>query len=236
MKVKTFSAVVFSLMGLASLSARAEDAPAAAPPTPAPGASAPSDPTAAPPTAAATATPTAADATKMRLGLNIVPMPIGSLKSNVAGADTSLDTAFAFGVMPIFDYKLHPNFFVGVSPLYIFNVKGKDAMGDAASELDIQLRLGGGAPLTDKLGAYGYLSPGYSIVMLPQAVKDAGASNPKGFMLGIHAGAMMDLASNVFVNAELGYQLGFQKMSIGGTDVDSKSNFFQIGLGAGIHL
>jgi hypothetical protein len=232
MQVKTFSAVVFSLMGLVSIAARAEDAPAA-PPAGAPAAAAPTDPTAAPPTAAATASATGAEASKMRLGLTLVPMPLGSLKG--AGG-TSLDTAFAFGVMPIFDYKVHPNFFVGVAPLYIFNVKGKDQMGDSASELDIQLRLGGGAPITDKIGAYGYLSPGYSIGMLPQAAKDLGASNPKGFMLGIHAGAMMDLASNIFVNAELGYQLGFQKASFMNVDGDAKSNFFQIGLGAGIHL
>ena len=51
-------------------------------------------------------------------------------------------------------------------------------------------------------------------------------------MVGLHAGAMYDVASNLFVNGQVGYQLGFQKLS----DVDLKSNFLQIGLGVGMRL
>ena len=54
----------------------------------------------------------------------------------------------------------------------------------------------------------------------------------KGLVVGLHAGAMYDVASNLFLNGQLGYQLGFQKLS----DVDLKSNFLQIGLGVGMRL
>jgi hypothetical protein len=225
------------MVGLAGLvtssMAKADDAPATTPAAP-PAAGAPADPTAAPPTTAATGTAAAgADQSKMRLGLTLVPAPLGSLKS----ATTSQDTAFAFGVMPLFDFKVHPNFFVGIAPLYTFNVKpSAQTAGDSSAELDIMLRVGGGLPVADKIQVYGYLSPGYSIVMLPQAAKDLGASDPKGFMLGFHAGGMMDVLPNVFVNAEVGYQLGFQSASFMGVSGDSKSNFLQIGLGGGIKL
>ncbi len=46
------------------------------------------------------------------------------------------------------------------------------------------------------------------------------------------------MVANFFVSAELGYQLGFQKITIAalGTESKASSNFFQIGLGAGIHI
>jgi hypothetical protein len=182
--------------------------------------------------AAATAPTTGASESKMRLWLTLVPMPLGSLK----GTGTSQDTSFAFGIMPIFDYKVHPNVFVGFSPQYTFNVKGKDDTGDAAKQLDLMLRIGGQAPVADTIQMFGYLTPGYSIIMLPSDASGPGVSNPKGFCLGVHLGAMMDIASNAFVSAELGYQLGFQKMTVLGMDVDAKSNFLQIGLGAGMRL
>jgi hypothetical protein len=169
---------------------------------------------------------------KMRLGLNVVPMPIGKFKVSGGGISESDDTAFAFGIMPFFDYLLSPNFFIGLGPMYTLNVKGKNSSGTAAKELDLQLRLGGEAPVSDKIDLYGYLSPGYSIIMFPSGA----GSNPKGFELGIHAGGIFNVSPVVFLNAEVGYQLGFQKVSELGVSADAKSSFLQIGLGGGVRL
>jgi len=225
MKVTVFSAMVFGALALAASSvAMAETAPA---PAVVP-AAAPVDPAATPPpTATATGGAAAgASASKMRLGVTLVPMPMGSLKTNVLGAETSIDSAMAFAIMPVFDYFVIPNLFVGVAPSYAFNVKGKDSMGDAASQLDLLLRVGYGLPVAEKLGVYGYASPGYSIISPPEG------DSAKGLVVGLHAGAMYDLASNLFLNGQVGYQLGFQKLS--GTDF--KSNYLQIGLGVGMRL
>jgi len=170
---------------------------------------------------------------KMRLGLNVVPMPFGTLKYSVLGFSGSSDTKFAIGAFPFFDYLFTPNLFGGIAVQYTFNIKPKDGNGDAAKELDIMLRLGGGGYVADKLQLYGYLSPGYSIIMVPS---DAGTNNPKGFMLGFHAGAMYDVTPGAFLNLEVGYQLGFQSVSQGGVSADFKSNFGQIGLGGGIRF
>ena len=163
----------------------------------------------------------------MRIGLNVVPMPfLGKLSASVGGISASTDAAFAFGVMPVFDYALNSTFFVGFGPMYTFNVKGKDSMGDAAEGIDLMLRVGGGAPVADRIQVYGYLSPGYSVVSVPQG------DSPKGLVVGAHAGGMMDITPSAFVNAELGYQMGFQSVS----GANFKTSFFQIGLGAGMHI
>ena len=225
--VAVSSFVALMLMGAAG-SAFAQDPPAAAPPAAEPAA-------AAPPVAAATGTSAAPSDSKMRLALNVVPMPfLGKLKASAGGTETSADAAFAFGIMPVFDYSVMPNFFVGFSPMYTFNVKDKDGMGDAAKELDLMVRIGGMLPAGDKLNVYGYLSPGYSIVMLPSGTQ--GIDNPKGLTVGVHAGAAFDVASNIFVNGQIGYQLGLQKTSVAGTDIDFKTNYLQIALGGGIRL
>jgi len=177
----------------------------------------------------------AAAGSKMRLGLNVVPMPFGTLKFSAPGfSSVSSDTKFAIGAFPFFDYLFTPNLFGGLAVQYTFNIKSKDqTSGDASKQLDIMLRLGGGAYVADKLQLYGYLSPGYSIIMVPSS---AGTNNPKGFMLGFHAGAMYDVAPSAFLNLELGYQMGFQSVSQSGVTADFKSNFFQIGVGGGIRF
>jgi len=218
MKVNVISAMVFGALALAASSvAMADDAtaPAATEPAAMP-----------PPTATAAGTATGASASKMRLGVTLVPMPMGSFKTNALGTDISVDSAMAFAIMPVFDYLVLPNLFVGIAPSYAFNVKPKDGMGDAGSQLDLLLRVGYGLPVGEKLGVYGYASPGYSIVSPPEG------DSAKGLVVGLHVGAMYDVASNLFLNGQVGYQLGFQKLS----GIDSKTNFLQIGLGVGMRL
>jgi hypothetical protein len=176
---------------------------------------------------AAAQTPLADPNSKLRLGLNLVPMPFGKAKANISGlGEASADTAFAFGIMPAADYILSPYFFVGFAPQLTFNIKGKDFTGDAGKMLDFLVRAGGNAPVADTIELYGYLAPGYSIVIPPMG------DSSKGFVLGFHGGAILDLAPNLFVNLELGYQFGFQKVH----DFDYKLNYFQIGLGGGMRL
>jgi Outer membrane protein beta-barrel domain len=128
--------------------------------------------------------------------------------------------------MPTVDFAPHPNFFIGFGPQFTFNIKGKDSDGDAGKMLDLLLRLGGNANVADTIQLYGYAAPGYSIVMPPQG------DNSKGFVLGFHGGAMFDLAPKFFMNAELGYQFGYQKIK----EFDYKLNYFQIGVGVGARL
>lgn len=166
---------------------------------------------------------------RMRLGLNVVPAPFGTVKTEVAGVSTSTDLALAFGVRAFFDYLITPNFFIGFGPTYVFNIK-TDNDDSSGTALDLLLRLGGNAPVSDTVQLYGYLSPGYSIVMPPEG------ADAKGLALGLQAGAMYSLSRTAFLNGELGYQIGFHSRSFLGTDVDTKFSYMQIALGGGIRL
>lgn len=164
---------------------------------------------------------------RLRLGLNLVPMPFGSFKTTLNSIELSTDTAFAFGLMPAIDYLLTPYFFVGFAPQFTFNVKTKNGNEDAGNAVDLLLRLGGNAPVADNIELYGYLAPGYSIVS-----SSGGGDSATGFALGFHGGAILNISPTVFTNFELGYQLGFQTLN----DFDSKVNYFQIALGVGLRL
>lgn len=166
---------------------------------------------------------------RIRLGLNVVPTPFGSYEAGPISGDLS----FAFGVRAFFDYSITRNFFVGIGPTYTFNVIAKDADPDAnpSKQLDLLLRVGGGAPVSDSVQLYGYLSPGYSMLSSSSEDEDA-----KGAVLGINAGAIFAINPKFFVNGELGYQIGFQKLSIASTTVDVNDKLMQIALGAGVRL
>jgi hypothetical protein len=166
----------------------------------------------------------------MRLSFSLVPAPIGSLKTNIGGVDLSTDAAFAFGLRPAFDYSINEYFFVGASPQFLFNVKAKDA-NSSAKELDLLLRVGGHAPIADKIHLYGYLSPGYSVIYPPE-----GNDNASGFVLGVTGGAIYSFPGTLFAVADLGYQFGYQKISAGNVEFDLKSSYLLIGLGAGVKL
>ena len=174
------------------------------------------------------------DASKVRVGVTLVPTPIGLLEVREPGtAEEGVRSGFAFGVMPVVDFALHRNVFVGLAPSYTFHVRavGADPDVQPGNELDILLRLGGGANVVDRLYLYGYLAPGYSFTRdLPNN------THSRGPVLGFHAGGMFDATARFFVNAELGYQKGFQKTSVDGIDIDYNTNFIQVGLGTGVRL
>jgi hypothetical protein len=172
----------------------------------------------------------------LRLGITLAPMPTGTFKSSALGVETSSSSAFAFAIAPTLDYSINQFVFVSLAPQYILNVKGKDDKGSAGSELDLRLRVGGNAKVADTLMLYGYLAPGYGFLMQPDDAKVAGVDNPKGFVFGFAAGAMLDFTPSVFGNAELGYQVGFQKTTYMNTDVDLKTNFLHIGIGLGFRI
>lgn len=167
------------------------------------------------------------DASAMRLGVVLSPMPAGTFKGPMG---LSTDAKFAFAVMPTFDFGLGQFAFAGLAPQFIFNVKGKNATGDSANELDLRARVGGVAKVADTVRLFGYAAPGYSIIMVPN--KAMGADNPSGFVLGFAAGSTLDLTPSTYLSGEIGYQVGYQAAN----SIDFKTNFFHIGVGVGMRL
>jgi hypothetical protein len=172
---------------------------------------------------------------RMRVSLSVVPAPLGSFEGSLPIiGDYSLDTAFAFGLRPAFDFSINDYFFVGFSPQLLLNVKGEDDDGDdadAAKALDLLLRVGVHAPVAEKIHLYGFLSPGYSIIY-----PTAGDQDPAGFVLGVTAGGMYSFTDRLFASADIGYQVGFQEYSALGADWKYHLRYLLIGLGVGMRL
>ena len=68
-----------------------------------------------------------AGADRMRVGVTLLPMPVGVLQSGGAAAETSVGSVFALAVMASFDLVTYPNAFVGFAPSYAFHIKARGA-------------------------------------------------------------------------------------------------------------
>jgi opacity protein-like surface antigen len=189
----------------------------------------------APEAAAAPAAAAAASDSKIQVGINFLPMVLGKLTSPdlTTGESATVDAKLAYGVGITAGYNVIPGLSVGIAPQFIFNVKGKDASGDASKEYDLMLRVAYAYTVAPKFSVLAEVLPGYSIISVPSAW---GIDKPKGLVLAGGLGAMYDVTDQLFVNVGVGYQMGFQKVSVAGSDYDVKVKFLRIALGVGMKL
>ena len=171
---------------------------------------------------------------KASLGAQIDLLPTGTLTTDGAGPpiDGDYDAAFAFGIGVNFDYDLTPNISIGLAPRVIFNVIADAASDDADSdkEIDLRARVRAHFPIADKLEAFGFLAPGYSIIVLPS---DFDIDNPAGLVVAFGAGLSYDVSDKLYLTGEIGYQLGFQSVDVGGQSIDNTTDYLHFGFGAG---
>ncbi len=224
---------LFALAG----SARAQDETPAAEPAvpaaePAVPAAEPAVPAAEP---AAPAAESAAPASKMQAGIAFLPMLLGRGGQGDAGNDTWFDLSPAYGVGLSFGYNVIAGLIVGIAPQALFHVKGKDA-SKSMKEWDLLARIAYEYFVIPKLAVYAEFLPGYSIISFPSGTTYLGETppSPKGLVLGFGAGAAYDITDQFFANLGVGYQMAFQKMTVGGSDQDVKTKFLRIALGGGM--
>jgi opacity protein-like surface antigen len=175
-------------------------------------------------------------AKKVSVGAQIDLLPAGTLTLDAPGLNVSSDAGFAYGVGLNASYDLTPNISIGLAPRIIFNIVAKDARDDApvGKEYDLRARVTAHFPLIDKLQIFGFAAPGYSFLTDTNDKTD----NPSGFVLAFGGGATYDLAPNLFLTGEVGYQLGFQSVTakdLSGKDItiDETTDYLSIGLGGG---
>lgn len=181
------------------------------------------------------------------LGVSLSMLPLGSLSlggtSPVGAFQGGGDAAAAMAVSPFFEYSLSPYVSVGVSPQVVFNVKGS---GDssAATEYDLRARVTFWKGVSPRLVAFARLSPGYSIIALPDAWTStfAGASlgMDKGWLLGASAGVEYLVSPAAFLVLEGGYQAGFQGAVVTSQgaryELDLATRYPHVSLGFGVTL
>ena len=230
--IAILSILATSLMSYAAVAQDEAAAPPAEGAAPAPEAA----PAAAPaPEMAPAPVAAAADNSKIQVGIAFLPMLIGKMKTSGGGFSSSSDLAFAYGVGITAGYVVIPGLTVGIAPQAIFNVKDKNG-GDAAKEFDIMARIAYAYPVIPKLSVGAEVLPGYSIISLPSSVSNQGGikiDNPKGFVIAFGATAAYDITDMFFANLGVGYQMGFQGVSVAGTSMDIKTSFLRILVGGG---
>jgi hypothetical protein len=169
---------------------------------------------------------------KGRLGVQLELVPTGTLKVKGTGVDQTYTAAFTAGIGGTFDYDVTPNLSIGLAPRFIFGVINKDAPSgaDSSSELDLRARFTAHFPVNPKVAVYGFAAPGYSVILQPN---DSPVDNPSGFVLGLGGGLTVDVAPNLYLAGELGYQLGFQSVTYMGQSADVTTDLMSISVGGG---
>jgi len=178
----------------------------------------------------------AASESKMRVGLNFLPMLMGKVGTGETKDLAWADLKTAYGVGLVFGYKVIDGLSVGVAPQILFNVKGKDDTSGASKEWDLLARIAYEYTVMPKLDVYAEVLPGYTIVQFASGRSFMGETppNPKGFAIGFGAGAAYDLTDQFFANLGVGYQMNFTQFSVGGSDLANRTKYLRIALGGGM--
>jgi hypothetical protein len=182
----------------------------------------------------------AASAEGVHASAGFVTATAGTMTVEVGPDSADFDLKTAFGVAAAVDYDVLPFLSVGIAPRLFFGVKPSDEVfenSDAAKILDLRARVTGFHEVAPKLTLFGYFAPGYSLMMSADDSEDGG-SDPKGLVVGVGGGANYAVTPQIFVGADVGYQLGFQKGTVVNSegaeiDADAGIRYLTVGLNAG---
>ena len=162
--------------------------------------------------------------------------PLGTFRAEFGDGSDSEPTQFAYGIGAQVDYHVTSNISIGLAPRYTLNVipDNADPNDDAATQLDLLVRAQYNHAVSPQLIAFGFLAPGYSIIMLPDDQGDF--DNPAGLVIGFGAGGRYMINGSMFVQGELGYQVGFHGVTVMGMDLTFATNYLHIGAGIGSYF
>ncbi len=223
---KASTLVGLTLMALAA-GARAEDSIPATPPPPAA-----VDPF--PAGTVATVAPDQPPPKRLEIGLAFLPMGRGKLTTPNGAKDATANSLFAYGAGLSISYRVIAGLHLGVAPQLIYNVNYKTnpagngiALPPSASEYDYMARVAYEFPIVDTIVLYAEALPGYSKINLPNIPAAT------GLVLALGGGATMDMSDRIFVNLGVGYQLGFQSITIANVARDYRTQYLRMALGVG---
>jgi hypothetical protein len=179
----------------------------------------------------------ATSAGRFRVGVSFLPMLGGSVALGPTGSSTSYNLDAAKGLGLWFGYRIVAGLSVGIAPQLVFGLSAKDSAGypliDSEKEYDLMARIAYAYTVIPRLDVYAELLPGYSLVTYNDIKEGVQTPRAHGAVLGGGLGAAFDITGHLFVNAGIGYQVGFQK-SHGISLRDVKTSFLRIALGVGV--
>ena len=177
------------------------------------------------------------DSNKFQVGVDILPMVLGRVTTGPRGNETSskLDAAYGFGLS--FGYRVLAGLSVGLAPQVVFHLTAKDSAGypviTSEKEYDLMARIAYAYRIDPKVEVVAEVFPGYSFVTYNQIVLGSQAPRARGIVVGGGLGAAFAITGQLFANAGVGYQVGFQT-SHGISDRDVRTKFLRIALGGGM--
>ncbi|HLK93817.1 MAG TPA: hypothetical protein VKZ18_28250 [Polyangia bacterium] len=230
-KLRTLVGLMVIALGA---SARAQEPAPAPAPAPLPDAA----PAAAPPPAVTVTTVPAPAADESRrpleISLSFLPMGRGKLTTPGGAANLSGDAQFAYGGALSVTYRVVAGLHLGLAPQAIYNVNYKTnpagngiPLPASSTEYDLMARIQYAVPIIDGITLYAEALPGYSLIIVPHA------KTPAGPVLALGGGAAMDMSDRIFINVGVGYQLGFQSLSLAGTAREDRTRYVRVALGVG---
>ena len=137
------------------------------------------------------------------------------------------DLALAYGVGVSVGYRVFHGLSVGVAPQILFNIKRAE---DPRKQYDLMARVAYTYRVAARISVYGEVLPGYSII------SPSKGDSAHGFVVAAGAGGAIDLTDRAFANASVGYQWGFQTLSIDGTQYSENDSFLRVAVGAGMRF
>lgn len=197
----------------------------------------PVPPAAVAPQPAGVATPSAPPAEvlparRLQVGLSFVPMGMGkyTYSPDAVAAPIKSEMAFAYGVGLSAGYEILPRLVVGLSPQVLFNVKEKapEVVSSAVREYDLLARIAYVLPVVEGTSVYAEVLPGFSVL--------TDEASSKGAVVAFGVGGSLNVSERVFVDLAGGYQIGFQKWSMGPNTFQSRTRFIRVALGGGVRF
>jgi hypothetical protein len=156
-------------------------------------------------------------------------LPSGEIRIAAQGNSLENDTETALGLGASLEFAVAPNISIGFAPRMLFNIKG-DGGSDSAKQLDLAARGKAHFPVSPRAELFGFISPGYSMLFLPDDGEDL---SPKGLIIGIGGGADIMIGPTSFITLELGHTWGFQGGTEQGIKYTLATNFLHLGFGFG---
>jgi hypothetical protein len=160
--------------------------------------------------------------------LQLELVPAGSLNTDGVTDVIAADVPTTVGVSGRIDVLVHRNIALGLGSGLVFGLKAAPgAMG--VTELDLRADLRFGQLVRDGLALAGYATLGGSWLVLPD---DTSAGAAFGFGVSVK----YPLRDATFVAAEIGYQIGYQRVSIDSIEGKLASDLLHVGIGVGTYL
>jgi hypothetical protein len=151
------------------------------------------------------------------MGVGFVLIPSGSLKAEANGQSDSTGISSAYGIELAAVRTFASGFQLVVTPRFLSGIKASDASDgtEAANQLDLRVGLGYSMPLSPGLYGNGVVGGGWSMIFPPDEINGE-SYTPMGPIIAFGAGVTYLIGPRMALNASLGYQIGFHKVTING--------------------